>query len=256
LANTADRVLYVLGLFTHERPEWTVDAAARELRLSQSTAYQYFRSLIDARLLVASRSGRYRIGPAIIEFDRQIRQLDPLIRGADPVMNSLSESLEWDGVALLCRIYGLTGMCVDQRARAPRPFAVSYERGRPMPLFRGAASKAILAELPLRPLRRHYEQSSQAIAESGLGADWKSFRSNLRKIRRQGVCVTYEELDAGMMGISAPVFGPGNEILGSIGLVVTIADVRGVDDGVSRLSLRVKQAGQDVTRNLQSDDCA
>jgi DNA-binding IclR family transcriptional regulator len=78
----------------------------------------------------------------------------------------------------------------------------------------------------------------------------------LRKIRRQGVCVTYEELDPGMMGISAPVFGPGNEILGSIGLVVTIADVIGVGDGVARLSLRVKQAGEDVTRNLQLDDGA
>jgi DNA-binding IclR family transcriptional regulator len=231
-----------------------VEAAARELCLSQSTAYQYFRSLIDARLLVASRAGRYRIGPAIIEFDRQVRQLDPLIRGAEPVMTALSESLEWGGVALLCRIYGLTVMCVDQRTRTPHRFAVSYERGRPMPLFRGAASKAILAELSLRPLRRHYEQASEAIAHAGLGADWKSFRLALRKIRSQGVCVTYEELDPGMAGISAPVFGPGDEILGSVGLVVAMSEVQGVEDGIERLSRRVKQAGQDVTRALQADD--
>jgi DNA-binding IclR family transcriptional regulator len=231
-----------------------VDAAARHLGLSQSTAYQYFSSLIAARLLVGSKAGRYRIGPAIIELDRQVRQLDPLIRGAEPVMKSLSDSLEWDGAALLCRIYGLTVMCVDQRIRTPHSFAVGYERGRPMPLFRGAASKAILAELPLRPLRRLFEQSSDAIAQVGLGKDWKSFKSALRAIRNQCVCVTYEEVDRGMVGISSPVFGPDIEIVGSIGVVVALSDMQGAGDGIERLSRRVRQAAQAVTITLQGEE--
>ena len=42
---TSDRLLSVLGLFTIERPEWTVEEAANELQLAASTTYRYFRSL-------------------------------------------------------------------------------------------------------------------------------------------------------------------------------------------------------------------
>ena len=81
---TSDRVLAVLNLFTLEQPEWTVEGAAGALNLAISTAYRYFRSLTKAGLLVAHTTGRYLLGPAIIQYDRQIRLHDPLITAAQP----------------------------------------------------------------------------------------------------------------------------------------------------------------------------
>jgi len=246
-------VLAVLRLFSIERPEWTVEAAARELGLSQSTAYQYFRSLVDARLLVAFKTGRYVIGPAIIEFDRQMRQLDPLIGSAAAAARALVETSRYEGMVLLCRIYGLTVMCVDQYAiRQPR-FAVSYERGRPMPLFRGAASKVILAHLPRRFLNRYYTDQSDAIAKAGLGATWKAFQASLRQLRKTGVCVTRGELDPGLVGISGPVFGPDGDILGSIGLVMQASDIDAEETRIAPLIEQVRIAGRDVTAALEAN---
>ena len=243
----------MLRLFTSERSEWNVDAAARELGLSQSTAYQYFRSLIDARLLVASKAGRYVIGPAIIEFDRHVRQLDPLIRRpADHGEAQRFPRMRGRGPAL-------PHLWFHGHVRRPEVEDAADLRGelRAGPAHAavpGAASKVILADLSLRTLRRHYEAASQEIAAAGLGADWTAFKATLRKIRAQGVCVTHAEIDPGMVGISAPVFGPNSEIMGSVGLVVSGQHVAKLDNGVDRLSQRVKQAGQDLTAALRNSE--
>lgn len=251
---TADRVLAVLNLFTMERPEWTVETAARELGLSQSTAYQYFRSLVKARLLVAFKTGRYVIGPAIIELDRQMRTLDPLIGGAAPMIQSLSESVQIEGLILLCRIYGRTVMCVDQHELAQNGFSVSYERGRPMPLIRGAASKVILAHLPPRVLRRYYDDNSAAIAAAELGPTWKAFQSTLRKLRKAVVFVSRGEVDRGFVGVSGPVFGPDDAILGSIGVVIRARLLeRSPPELLSQITAKVRKASDDLSAALKSN---
>lgn len=245
---TVDRALGVLRLFIGEQSEWTVEAAARELGLSQSTAYQYFRSLVECGLLSTYMTGRYVVGPAIIELDRQTRRQDPLILAAREVMNSLSASFSGDDdVVLLCRLYKLTVMCIDQRAPVSPGQAVSYERGRPMPLERGAASKAILAHLPPRVLRRYYNELAHA---EGFGPTWAIFRRQLRLIRKDGLSITHGELDQGRVGVSAPVFAAEGEVVGSIGLVFSESSLEG--GCVSRdIQLRVVQAGECVTAALR-----
>lgn len=244
---TVDRVLSLLWLFAGDQSEWTVEAAARELNLTQSTAYEYFRSLVEGGLLSTYKTGRYVIGPAIIQLDRQTRQRDPLILAARQAMDELSASLNGeDDVVLLCRLYKLTVMCVDQRAPAAPQQIVSYERGRPMPLDRGAASKSILAHLPPRVLRRYYDQQYGNLA----APSWPEFRVSLRKIRKAGICITRGELDAGRIGISSPVFAGEGEVVGSIGLVLTES---GLNDSVSAANQRrVKEAARRTTEALCS----
>jgi DNA-binding IclR family transcriptional regulator len=244
---TADRVLGILRLFSVDRPEWTIEAAAQELGLSASTAHEYFRSLVHAGLLVAAKAGRYVIGPVIIEYDRLTRTCDPLIASAQPVMRKLTAGLGMPGVALLCRLYRLTVMCVDQHASPSTEFAVSYERGRPMSLFRGAASKIILSHMPRRTLRRNFEDFSAQIAETGMGRNWEEFRANLRRIRAIEVCITEGELDRGLIGISAPVFFPENEIVGSIGLVIATKSLARRPGVRELLASKVAAAGRQLS---------
>lgn len=245
---TVDRALGILRLFAGEQSEWTVEAAARELGLSQSTAYQYFRSLVDGGLLSTYKTGIYVVGPAIIELDRQTRLRDPLILASHDEMDALAGTLsDEDDVVLLCRLYKLTVMCIDQRAPAAPRQQVSYERGRPMPLEKGAASKAILAHLPPRVLRRYYDSSYPR----GINPTWAEFRQPLRSIRRAGVCITHGELDPGRVGLSAPVFGPDQEVIGSIGLVLSESALG--DGEVPQAILdRVTAAGQRVSEAMRA----
>jgi len=217
---TSDRVLGVLGLFTLEEPEWTVEDAAARLDLAVSTAYRYFRSLSKAGLIVALATGRYALGPAIIQYDRQIRLQDPLTTAAQPIMKRLTGQLPPHTVTLLCRLFRSQVMCVHQEFAARPDFAISYERGRPMPLFRGAASKSILANMPLRAVKAISQEHQAKFAQAGLGRTWDEVKERLRELRSAGVSVTQGELDPGMCGIAVPLFEATGVVIGSLSVVL------------------------------------
>lgn len=217
---TSDRLLSILSLFTIERPEWTVEAAAGELGLAVSTAYRYFRSLSKAGLIVAFSTGRYVLGPAIIQYDRQMRLRDPLTTAAQPVMKLLSERMSAHTVILLCRLFRNQVMCVHQESAEKPEFAFSYERGRAMPLFRGAASKAILTHMPLRTVKALYAEHAAQFAQASLGRNWEETKECLRSVRNAGFTITEGELDPGMCGIAVPVFEPDDAVVGSLSIVI------------------------------------
>lgn len=248
--STVDRALSILRFFGPEKPEWTVEEAAREMGLPTSTVYRYFRSLTETGLIVNFASGRYVIGPAIIELDRQTRRLDPLIVASEPVLDALWPSSNVESVALLCRIYRRKVMCVHQRAVANASLALSYERGRPMPLYRGSASKIILAHLDRRVLRRCFEQDAAEIFQAGLGNSWEEFLDTLRKLRRKGYCQTAGELDQNAYGVSSPIFGPDGEIMASVTLVMNATDV---NEAIASDAIAfVRNAGLEVSKRLQA----
>jgi DNA-binding IclR family transcriptional regulator len=246
--NSADHLLSILQLFTPERPEWTVEQAAKEIGVSVSTAYRYFRSLGKAGLLDRFSNGDYILGPAIIEYDRRIRLIDPLIKVAQPAMQRLVARSESIGVALLCRIYRNCVMCVHQEFKNLPEHHLGYERGRPMPMFLGASSKIIFANLPSRSVRWFFSRFHDEIAAAGLGSNWEEVKGNLRRIRKTGVHVTRGEVDLGRVGIAAPVFASPGNVVGSITLVLFDQDASA--EMVANSSALVQAAGREIDAGL------
>jgi len=219
--SSGDRLLSVLGLFTVEQPQWTVDDAARQLGVSGPTAYRYFKRLTGAGLISPVSGASYTLGPAIIQMDRQIQVSDPMLRAARGVMHTLIPRGGDGSALLLCRLFHDRVMCVHQvLGRGPQE-PVSYERGRLMPLFRGATSKIILAHLPARALKSLFERNSAEIARHGLGKSLEEFRASLAAIRRAGVVVTRGEIDPGRVGVGTPLFDRDRNILGSLSFALS-----------------------------------
>ena len=246
--STADKLLAVLPLFTMERREWTVEAAAEALDVSGSTAYRYFNSLYRAGLLDPTSGGRYILGPAVMAYDRQLRLQDPLLQVARPVMTRLVKRNGGDGVALLCRRFRQQVMCVHQAFEHKPAHAVSYERGRPMGLLRGSASLVILANLPVRTLRALWREEAEEIGAIGLGDDWEAFRASLKKIRTAGVWVTHGQLDKGMIGVAAPIWQADRQIVGSIGIAVPESST--TPEEVAGTSALVQAAAREIDAGL------
>jgi len=246
---TANRLLRVLGLFTMPKPEWTVEEAAKEMSIPVSTAYRYFRELSKAGFLEPFSSGRYSLGPAVIENDRKIRLTDPLIKVGRPAMQRLISRSAGVGVALLCRIYRNCVMCVHQEPEAVPENTTSYERGRPMPMFRGASSKVIFANLPSRTAKWFFQKHGEEIAAAQLGSDWETVKANLRRIRRAGLHITRGEVDAGRVGIAAPVFSRDRTVIGSI--TMAIPENEATPQFVANLSALVQAAAREIDEGLQ-----
>lgn len=245
-------MLAVLALFTVEEPEWTVEAAAEKLRVSATTAYRYFKQLTQAGLVSPVSGASYALGPAIIQMDRQIQICDPMLNAARSVMVDLIQYAAEGTTVLLCRLYHDRVMCVHQvMGRGPQ-LPVSYERGRLMPLFRGATSKIILAHLPARMLKSLFARHAADIVKAGLGATWDEFRRASAGLRRAGVTVSRGEIDSGRVGIAAPIFDRDRAILGSLSFALpapraddrliawltplTVAGAREIEQAMTNLS--------------------
>jgi len=231
------------------KPEWTVEEAAKEMSIPVSTAYRYFRELSKAGFLEPFSSGRYSLGPAVIENDRKIRLTDPLIKVGRPAMQRLISRSAGVGVALLCRIYRNCVMCVHQEPEAVPENTTSYERGRPMPMFRGASSKVIFANLPSRTAKWFFQKHGEEIAAAQLGSDWETVKANLRRIRRAGLHITRGEVDAGRVGIAAPVFSRDRTVIGSI--TMAIPENEATPQFVANLSALVQAAAREIDEGLQ-----
>ena len=251
--SSGDRMLAVLGLFTIERSEWTVDVAAEELGVSATTAYRYFKRLTNVGLLSPVSRASYVLGPAIVQMDRQIQICDPMLRAARAIMNDLIQYATDGSILLLCRLFHDRVMCVHQVVGRGAHAPVSYERGRLIPLFRGATSKIILAHLPPRTQKSLFMQNAVAIADAGLGDSWDEFRQRLAALRRDGAAVARGELDPGRAGIAAPIF-EGHSILGSLSFVLPAE--RTDDTLIGRLAPLTIAGAREIERAMSEEAAA
>jgi DNA-binding IclR family transcriptional regulator len=215
-----DRFVEILRLFDADKPDWTIQEMADAVSVPASTVYRTVRELVGQGFLDPSVEAHYRLGAAIIEFDRRKRMADPLIREGEPVLRDVVNASPIPCVAVLARLYRNQVICVaDYRTQDAEIFS-SYERGRPMPLMRGATSKAILAQLPKARLGKILA------GVDNLGIPMDEVATELAAIRRQGYAITRGEVDEGLVGIAVPLACPEAAINASMSLIVRAADSR------------------------------
>jgi DNA-binding IclR family transcriptional regulator len=223
--SSLQRMLKVLDAFSPDEPMLTAEQIIAKFNYSRGTAYRYVRELCETGLLTRIAS-HYTLGPRVIELDYYIRQSDPILLASKPVMEALRDKLQCD--ILLTSFYE-NRIVVTHHERGDDRLKVSYGRGRVMPLFYGAGSKVILASLPLTKQKRLFNAHQQEIAAAGLGDEWPVFRAKLAEIRRTGSAISLGELDAGNVGIAAPIFHDPSTAPGSLVLVFSEARYNIVD---------------------------
>jgi DNA-binding IclR family transcriptional regulator len=242
----ASRLLGLLSLFTLDTPLLTVDTIASRLHMATATVYRYIRELSDAGFLIPAAGGGYVLGPRFIEIDRQIRIADPLLRIGPQIMKALRD--REIGAQLLCSFYGTRVLCIHQQQRDAR-ITMSMERGRPFPLFIGAPSRIILANLPVYHLKSLFLNHSQEIRRVGLGDDWKAFNAKLRTIRRAGYYVG-SEIDATLVGVAAPVFRAPGKVIASLCMVRLRSEVG--ERELQRMIAHAQAGAARITAALQA----
>jgi DNA-binding IclR family transcriptional regulator len=239
--STPAKVLQVLGLFLQQRKQLCVADVMGELQVSAATAYRYLGDLEQAGMIERANANQYVLGPTIVELDRQIRLNDPLIAAAAEVMKKLSDRT--GGTALLSRWHGRKVVCVHQTLGRLAPPAVSYERGRAMPLYAGATSKVILAQLDPAQLRDIVLTDAPALRKAGLPTSFEALSSRLAALRADTVCHAAGEVDPGAMAWAVPI-RHGKALLGSLSVVMDrrapVTDREGIANQVLRAGLRIE----------------
>ena len=247
LVSSARQLIDLMGLFTLQSPSWTAPAAGAELGVSRATAYRYFSMLSEAGYINEAPGHRYTLGPRIVELDRQIRLGDPLVQVSIDEMVRLAR--DSGGTALLCRLYNGRVLCIHQERGSRALGGVSYERGRAMPLYKGATSKVILALLSVRELEPLIQYNRAEVLRAGLPRSARALHALLAPVREARACVAFGEVDPNRCGTAVPICA-GAKVVGSLSVVLPAEEARG------RLLKNTEQAlakaGQRIESELES----
>jgi DNA-binding IclR family transcriptional regulator len=213
-------MLRILNLFDLTRPVLTPELLTAELGTSRASAYRDLAQLVQAGLVERVAERGYALGPRIVELDRQIRLMDPLLEAAGPLLKKLAD--DTGGIVLLCRVHGHKVLCIHQARARQAALDVSYERGRAMPLYSGATSKIILAHLGAAAHRELWTHHKTALVRAGWPGSFAAFAQACAGLRAQRCCISQDEVDAGAFGLAVALHD-GDKLLGSLSVVMPAA---------------------------------
>ncbi|MEJ2633597.1 MAG: IclR family transcriptional regulator C-terminal domain-containing protein [Acidihalobacter sp.] len=212
-------MLSVLDLFDPQHLRMDPDLIAERMGLSRATVYRYVRDLRAAGLLSRIDAGSYGLGPRIIELDWMMRLYDPILVAGRDLMHTLSKQT---GLAVFASVFYDDRIINTYIAEPKDTYHFAFGRGHPLPLFRGAQSKVLVSYQKGRKLKQLYEEKISQSHDNTLS--WKEFSRATRKIRKDGYCITHDELNLGFTGIATPIISiDEQEVVGSLSAVGTEA---------------------------------
>ncbi len=218
----------ILELLAADGPNVTPEALMQQLGVSRATIFRDLQPLVRAGLVERLAPHGYSLGPRIVEFDRQIRLRDPLLQAAGELPAELAHKTQ--GTVLICRVHGRSVMCIDAREGPLSSQPLSYQRGRAMPLYRGATSRVILAHLPAAQIAQILEDDLHDWRAAGLPASVDKALAQMEAWRQAGHVVSHGEIDAGVTGMAVAIV-LGQRVLGSLSVVLPTAHAGPVNQG-------------------------
>ena len=239
------RMLGILDLFSEQHLHWSAEDIAEALGVSLPTAYRYLKTLSDAGLLRRGGDALFTLGPRIVVLDHFIRQADPVLQCGIPLMKELVAQTGFD-----CVVSSLHGeqLLDTHREYGSLPADLSYGRGRPRPLFQGAAPKVILAGLTTPQLHKLFDAHQQEIAAVGLPTEWAGFRRYFSQIRKNGFYFSNGELESNLAAIAVPLQQADGLVVGALSLVTTVQRMAVIDP--TKLTPLIQRAGREISARL------
>lgn len=195
----------------------TAAEVGRRLGMSKSTTYRYLQSLRSSGLLEddAERGG-FRLGPLILRLGYIARRGTDLSAVALPVMRDLSAEL--NETVLLTRRHGAQVVCLE-RVESSAPLRISYQPGHLLPVHAGASATVLLAWADPQEVTEALGAGRLPRYTSSTVTSPRRLRKRLEEIRERGYAVSEGEVDEGVVGVAAPVFGASGSVVAGLSAV-------------------------------------
>ncbi len=206
------KALSVLDAFTLARPELTLSEIRVAVDLPPTTCGRLVQNLTDEGLLERVQD-RYRVGLGVLRWSAVALRGRDLVDRLTPIIERLRDRTGESAAVFVPQ--ALERTCV---AVAPTRHSVIWQLqvGMSTPLHVGSGGRAILAFRP-DAVDQTLARSPAALTDHTL-VDADRLREVLAATRQTGLAVSSEELDVGVAGVSAPVFGPGPRVVAAVGV--------------------------------------
>lgn len=209
----ADRVLQVLAVLAQQARPLSAAQLMERTGLARSTLYRQLARLKSWGFVLES-SGQYAPGPLGLQLALGFDMASHLAHQARPDMQALARQ-SGESVGLVVAVNDSV-VCLDM-IDSTQALRCSFEKGRSVPLHSGASARCLLAHAPATQrdalLDRHYGAAS---------AERQAALAELQGIADAGYAVSAGAVDAGVWGVSAPLFGAQRQAAGAITLMAPI----------------------------------
>lgn len=221
-----DRALAILDTFTEQENTLTLAELARRTGFYKSTLLRLAATLEKRRYLTRLADGRWRLGPSASRLGSIYQAAFDLGDIVEPVLQKVVSET---GETAAFHVREGDIRVSLYRVESPQRIRDHVRQGEHLPLERGAGGKVLLAFS---------------------GAKGSEFE----RIRRQMICVSLGNRISDLGGISAPVFGLGNRLIGA--LTVSVPLSRLDKQAVARFKPIVVAHAAALTRALGGDTAA
>lgn len=243
---SVDRAARILKALSGGSRSLGVSELAISLGLAKTTVHGLLRTLQEHRLVEQNtESGKYQLGPALLEFSNGYLDLSEL----------RARSLPWSEVLALrvresVRVGVLHGnaILVIHHVFRPDTTVQILEVGAVLPLHATALGKAVLAYAPPAVRQAHAEAALAQLTGRTLTAP-AELGQDLDLVRGRRYAVEREEAILGESGFAAPIFDRRRLVIGAIG-VAGARERLDLPDVEERIVAAVIEAARSISRDL------
>jgi DNA-binding IclR family transcriptional regulator len=228
------RGIEALHCFDERRLVISVREIADEIGAPLASTYRIVRELEALGLLEVASAGQYRLGLALARLGNLALRGRGLRDVAVPVMQELAERAG-ETALLLVRV-GSQAVCIEHVEGTypirPRSFGV----GEQVDLWAGASALALFAFLP-------DDEREQVLADRFEPEEIDRVtrvRELCAETRRNGWCLTRDQVVVGTAAVAAPVFrGDGDQVVAALSLTGLTERIVDLEDVITEAARRI-----------------
>lgn len=227
-AQTAsDRLLLVLATLAQSGAALSAAELVQRTGLARSTVYRQLAYLKQWGF--AQDSGEaYAPGPAGLQLGQGFDAVSPLVARTRAEMDWLAHQ-SGESVGLVVAVNDSV-VCLDM-IESSQALRCSFQKGRSVQLRRGASAKCLLAHQS-RAQRHLWAQQLPAQADPR-----DATPAELDAIRAAGYARSSGEVDEGVWGVSAPLFGKRRRLLGALTLMAPAVRIQGREPQLIQMTM-------------------
>jgi len=227
---------------------WGVREIAKGVSMNPSTVHRLL-GLLEEEGLVRQDDpgGGYRVGTQLLRLAWTASGTHPIRTIALPHMQDLVAA---SGETATLGLYdpGRGQTCVVAVVESDEPFRYVSTLHEWRDLHTGASGRAVMAFLSEQERKTVAERTRLAPATEHTITSPEALEQVLAEVRERGYAFSQEERRLGGVGIAAPVFGPGGQVVGEVG--VSVPTQRFAPDDEPRLARLVTACAAGITATL------
>ncbi len=242
---TLEKGLFLLGLFDHDHPEWSLRELRERAGLPKATARRLMKTLEASHWVeYDAEAGKYHLGSAVLKALYLATSHSELVRIIHPYLVSLMEETTETS---MISVWTDQGALILDTVPTPRTFRSLTFNGM---LLEGVASADAMALIAFGPEENWDRILAKPIRAKTVRTvtDPQALREKWSAIRREGVAYDWLEWNIDAPAVAVPLFDRRGHLRGALSIVVPIE--RASEETMHNLAAVLTRAAREIAQRL------